>query len=53
MRLTGKCLLLQVAVLLETEEVVSERFQSTKSARLQNAAIRKVLLRSASFIMLL
>ena len=52
-RLTGRCQLLQVAVLLETEEVVSERFQSTKSARQQSAAIRKVILQSASWIMLL
>ena len=34
----------QVAVLLETEEVISEGFQSSKSARLQNGAIRKVVL---------
>ena len=34
----------QVAVLLETEEVISEGFQSSKSARLQSGAIRKVVL---------
>ena len=33
---------MQVSVLLETEEVISESFQSGKSARLQNGAIRKV-----------
>lgn len=34
--------MVQVAVLLETEEVVHESYQSTKSARLQSGAIRKV-----------
>ena len=53
LRLTGRCQLLQVAVLLETEEVVSESYQSAKSARLQSAAIRKVILQSASWITLL
>ena len=53
LRLTGRCQLLQVAVLLETEEVVSESCQSAKSARLQSAAIRKVILQAASCIMLL
>ena len=53
MQLTGRCQLLQVAVLLETEEAVSESYQSAKSARLQSTAIRKVILQPASFIMLL
>lgn len=37
--------MVQVSVLLETEEVISEGFQSSKSARLHNGAVRKVRLR--------
>ena len=33
---------MQGSVLLETAEVISENFQSSKSARLQKGAIRKV-----------
>ena len=39
--------MVQVSVLLETEEVISKGFLSSKSARLHNGAIRKVQTRPA------
>ena len=37
------CVSLQVVVLLETEEVIAERWQPSISARSHGASIRKVL----------